>query len=106
MAKLDFPRFQRYLSQFNFEQLFVDVLGWNRASANRDWQQDEAGTLAFRYRAVAELAGVAVLQIVADERWPDEAQRLAIWRKLASRHYENQLIFTDQSEQATQSLWY
>ena len=106
MAKLDFPRFQDYLSGFDFERLFVEVLGWNRASASRDWQHDEAGQMAFRYRSVAELAGVAVLQIVADERWPDEAQRLAIWRKLAARHYENLLIFTDQPDKASQSLWY
>jgi len=106
VAKLDFPMFQEYLSRFDFERLFVEVLGWSRASASRDWQQDEAGHMAFRYRAIAELAGVVVLQIVAEEHWPDEAQRLAIWRALSGRHYENLLIFTDQPEQARQSLWY
>ena len=106
MATLDFPEFQKHLSRFDFGRLFVEVLGWNRAAANRDWQNDEAGQMEFRYRAVAELAGVVVLQIVADEHWPDETQRLAIWRKLSAQHYENLLIFTDQAELATQSLWY
>lgn len=106
MAKLDFQNFQKTLSTFDFAGLFVDVLGWNRASSDRDWQDEEAGGTAFRYRMVAELAGVAVLQVVSSDRWPDEAQRLAIWRQIASRHYENLLIFTDQPEQASQSLWY
>lgn len=106
MAKLDFPKFQRFLSEFDFKQLFVDVLGWNRAPDGSDWQQGDAGGTAFRYRMIAELAGVAVLQVVTDEHWPDEAQRLAIWRQLASRHYENLLIFTDKPELSAQSLWY
>lgn len=107
MAKLDFPKFQQTLSDFDFKRLFVEVLGWNRATAaDRDWQEDEAGGTAFRYRMIAELAGVAVLQVVADEAWPEEAKRAAIWRKLATRHYENLLIFTDQTDKPAQSLWY
>ncbi len=106
MAKLDFPKFQKTLSAFDFTQLFVDVLGWNRASSDRDWQSGEAGDTAFRYRMVAELAGVAVLQVVAAAGWPDETQRLAIWRQIANRHYENLLIFTEQEKDASQSLWY
>ena len=106
MAKLDFQKFQQTLSVFDFGGLFVDVLGWNRAFSDRDWQDDEASGAVFRYRMVAELAGVAVLQVVSSDGWPDEAQRLAIWRQIASRHYENLLIFTDQPEQASQSLWY
>ena len=106
MAQLDFPKFQQYLSNFEFEKLFVDVLGWNRAPNNKNWQSDEAGGTTYRYRAIAELAGVMVLQIVADTGWPDDKQRMPVWRQVASRHHENLLIFTDHQDKAAQSLWY
>ena len=32
MAQLDFPAFEKHLSAFDFTRLFIDVLGWNRAS--------------------------------------------------------------------------
>ncbi|WP_261527823.1 Eco57I restriction-modification methylase domain-containing protein [Burkholderia multivorans] len=101
----DFPKFQQYLGKFEFEPLFVDVLGWNR-SAQRQWEAGTAGETAFQQRGVAELAGVAVLQIVVDGGWPDEALRHKVWREVAKRHHENLLIFTDAKDKPAQSLWY
>jgi hypothetical protein len=106
MAKLDFPSFDEHLSAFDFQRLFVDVLGWNRASAGRDWQADQAGETRFSYRTVAELGGVVALQVVVDGGWPDEAQRLRVWKHVVHNHAENLLIFTDQQNQASQSQWY
>ena len=107
MAKLDFKNFQKYLADFNFARLFVDVLGWNRAPATEShWQTERLSGQTFEYRMLAELAGVAVLQVVTEDAWPDEAARLAIWRQIAHRHFENLLIFTNSKESASQSLWY
>ncbi len=107
MAKLDFASFQEHLSAFDFSRLFVDVLGWNHApAAERSWQEDGAGEQAFSRRWVAELGGVAVLQVVPASGWPDEATRSRIWKHLFLRHAENILIFTDRRERASQSLWY
>jgi len=61
MPKLDFPNFEKYLGAFEFARLFVDVLGWNRASAEADWQADAAGETAFNRRTVAELGGVVAI---------------------------------------------
>ena len=80
MAKLDFPSFEKHLSAFDFQRLFVDVLGWNRASTGRDWQADQAGETRFSHRTVAELGGVVAIQVVADGGWPDEPQRLRVWK--------------------------
>ena len=107
MAKLDFASFQQHLSAFDFPSLFVDVLGWNHAPvAERGWQDDATAQHTFARRMVAELGGVAVLQVVLATGWPDEATRAHIWKHLSQRHVENILIFTDQRERASQTLWY
>ena len=77
MATLNFPAFEKYLSAFDFQRLFVDVLGWNRASAGREWQADQAGDTRFSHRTVAELGGVVAIQVVADGGWPSATGRLA-----------------------------
>ncbi|GHT81335.1 hypothetical protein AGMMS49543_03650 [Betaproteobacteria bacterium] len=101
----DFRKFQQYLGQFEFEPLFVDVLGWNRP-AQRNWEANSVGETTFQQRSVAELSGVAVLHIVAEGGWPDEALRNKVWREVAKRHHENLLIFTDAKDKPAQSLWY
>ena len=107
MAKLDFAAFQKHLSAFDFPRLFVDVLGWNQAPVSaRAWREGGTAHHAFAWRMVAELGGVAVLQVVAAEGWPEEATRAAIWKHLSQHHAENILIFTERRENASQSLWY
>ena len=106
MAQLDFPAFEKHLRAFDFARLFVDVLGWNRAPAEGQWQADAAGETLFTRRTVAELGGVVAIQIVADSGWLDETQRLRVWKHIAQRHAENLLIFTDRQSQASQSQWY
>lgn len=106
MAKLDFPAFEKHLSAFDFARLFIDVLGWNSPNAERDWQLDAAGETCFSRRTVAELGGVVAIQVVTSGGWPDEAQRLRVWKHIAHSHAENLLIFTDQQTKASQSQWY
>lgn len=107
MSRLDLPAFQQHLSAFDFTRLFVEVLGWNHpAAGERDWQPDRAKDFNFSRRMVAELAGVAVLQVVTDSAWPDENQRMAIWRHVSQRHHENLIIFTDKRDTSSLSLWY
>lgn len=106
MATLDFSAFEEHLAAFDFVRLFIDVLGWNRASSETAWQNDTAGDTAFSRRTVAELGGVVAIQVVLDAGWPDEQQRLRVWKHIASRHAENLLIFTDKQTGASQSQWY
>ncbi|WP_396432967.1 Eco57I restriction-modification methylase domain-containing protein [Limnohabitans sp.] len=55
---------------------------------------------------MAELGGVVAIQVVVDGGWPDEAQRLRVWKHVAHSHAENLLIFTNQQTNASQSQWY
>ena len=107
MTNLNLKLFSEHLQQMNFNLLFTDALGWNHPpSGERAWQQDEAKGTPYRRRMVADLAGVAVLEVVAEGGWPDEAGRMAIWRQISQSHYENLLIFLDRTDKPTQSLWY
>jgi hypothetical protein len=106
MAQLNFTAFQTHLQDFAFERLFVDVLGWNRAPSARTWQDDQAGETRYSQRCVAELGGVVAVQVVVEGGWPDEAQRMQVWRRVTHSHAENLLIFTNQQNQASQSQWY
>lgn len=106
MAQLNFPDFEKYLKDFDFQQLFLDVLGWNKPPTGRDWQADQAGDTAYSHRNVAELGGVVAIQVVVDGGWPDEALRMKVWRHVAHSHAENLLIFTNQQTEASQSQWY
>ena len=110
MAKLDFPNFQKHLSAFDFTKLFTEVLGWNNAPLDAAWQADKAGETDFSRRTVAELGGVVAIQVVVNMQegggWPDEAQRMRIWKHIARSHAENLIIFTEQQKRPLQSQWY
>jgi hypothetical protein len=106
MAKLDFPAFEKHLAAFDFPRLFVDVLGWNHALAERQWQDDASGGVSFTRRTVAELGGVVAIQVVVAGDWPDEAQRMRVWKHIAHGHAENLLIFTNAQAGASQSQWF
>ncbi len=106
MPQLDFTSFEKHLQAFDFQRLFLDVLGWNRPAGGREWQTDQAGDTAYSHRTIAELGGVVAVQVVVDGGWPDEALRMKVWRHVAHSHAENLLIFTNQQQGASQSQWY
>ncbi|MFM7332452.1 MAG: DNA methyltransferase, partial [Brachymonas sp.] len=109
MAQLDFLAFEKHLKAFDFPTLFVNVLGWNHAPAGRAWVAASLGEgeqeLHFSQRLVAELGGVVALQICLDG-WPDESERLRIWKHVSKSYAENLLIYTDRQDKPRQSLWY
>lgn len=107
MSTFDFEKFSEYLGRFDFSALFTQVIGWNHPPASeRHWQEGEHKGTAFQYRMTAEMSGVAVLEVVCNSGWPDEATRMSLWRHLSRSHYENLLIFLDQTNSPSQSLWY
>lgn len=107
MTAFNFALFQKHISAFLFTPLFTEVLGWSQPPrGERDWRIGETKDLAYRTRMVAELAGVAVIEVAAEGGWPDEAGRMAIWRQISQSHHENLLIFLDSAASPSQSLWY
>ncbi|MDQ3555825.1 MAG: hypothetical protein M3409_03480 [Gemmatimonadota bacterium] len=100
---IDTARTRQHLQDFTFRDLFVEELGWNRPRSNRPEPAAVDGT-AYTRRHVAELGGVAVIEIEAEGGIPDARTRAAIHREIARLHHENLLIFVDPAR--TQSLWF
>ena len=107
MANFDLKSFSEYLGNLDFRNLFTQVLGWNNPpKSEQSWQEREVKETLYQTRMIAELAGVAVLEVVTADAFSDENLRMAIWRQISQSHYENLLIFIDATNKPAQSLWY
>lgn len=101
---IDFNHIRDCLKRFEFQQLFVEELGWSRP-ANRAEAPFSVKDARFTRRPVAQLAGAAVFEIAAESGTiPDAKLRAAVEKEIAKQHHENVLIFVD--AERTQSLWY
>jgi hypothetical protein len=82
----------------------VEELGWSQPSARKPTPLVH-DAMEFEIRQIAELAGVVVLEITAqDGGIPNAKVRAALYKLIAKQHHENLLIFLDR--QRAQSLWY
>lgn len=106
MRGLNFQAFESAFKSFDFQRLFVDVLGWNHPPGGREWRDEVAGNVAIRIRSMAEVGGVYAIQVVAVDALSDESVRLKIWRHVSQLHAENVILFTDRETGGAQSLWY
>jgi hypothetical protein len=99
----DFIRARHHIQDFAFTDLFVEVLGWSRPG--RQVVAMTADGAKFTRRQVAQLSGVIVFEVSADDgAIPDAKIRAALHKEIAEQHHENLLIFTDKDR--TQSFWY
>ncbi len=104
MAKLAISRTRSLLQKFEFKTLFIEELGWSQPSVRKPTPLVHDG-MEFESRQIAELAGVVVLEITAqDGTVPKAKVRAALYKLIAKQHHENLLIFLDRHR--TQSLWY
>lgn len=100
---LDIKRTRDFLQAFDFKALFNE-LGWDQPK-NTKTEQSTTQDQSYTRREIAELAGVAVFEIVmSDEKIPDAKTRRVVYKEISSLSRENLLIFLD--SQRTQSLWY
>ncbi|HQE61664.1 MAG TPA: ATP-binding protein, partial [Candidatus Latescibacteria bacterium] len=105
MATFDIPRTRDLLSNFDFQTLFIEVLGWNYPPAHeRPRHIDEKG-LRYTLEMVSELGGVHVFAVTMDDGdIPPENTRRAIHARVSELSYENLIVFLDRTR--TRSLWY
>jgi hypothetical protein len=104
MAKLDVQKARDLLQAFDFGKLFVEELGWSQP-ANRQLISFDCKGDKFQRKQIAQLSGVAVLEVTSpDGKIPDRKALAAIHKEISKLHHENLLIFVD--AQRTQSLWY
>ncbi|MGB5963205.1 MAG: RNA-binding domain-containing protein [Coleofasciculaceae cyanobacterium] len=101
---LDFKRTRDLLDQFNFGDLFIEVLGWSQPS-NKKTISFEVEDQTYYYQRIAEISGVAIFEITTNHgKIPEAKQRDAIHKEITERIAENLIIFVDQER--TRSLWY
>ncbi|MDB9305718.1 ATP-binding protein [Nodularia spumigena CS-591/12] len=101
---LNFRQTRDLLHKFDFQSLFIQVLGWSRPSRSKAVSLAVAGQV-FQHRCIAEISGVAVFEVSsADGTIPDAKVRAEVHTEITSLIAENLLIFID--EERTRSLWY
>jgi hypothetical protein len=101
---IDFNRLRESLKKFDFHKLFVSDLGWSQPASRQDVAFEVKGA-GFVRRQIAQLAGVVVFEITADDgKIPDAKLRAGVHKEVAKQHHENVLLFVDLDR--TQSLWY
>ena len=94
VARLDLVKVRERLQSFDFQELFVEELGWSRPS--RAGRGGRDGGILYRTTPIAELAGVVVLEIQApDGDVPRAAERALVFREVSRLHHENLLLFVD-----------
>ena len=99
----DIKRTRDDLQALDFTTLFNE-LGWSRPKNPKPVDMVVQNTSYIR-REIAELAGVTVFEVEAqDGKIPDAGMRRAIHKEISSLYHENLLIFLDAAR--TQSLWY
>lgn len=101
---LDTARVKTQLDAFNFQELFIEELGWSQPLDRKpkELTVNEAG---FRRSQIAQLSGVVVFEITAEAGpIPDAKTRRAIHAEISKSYHENLLIFVDADR--SQSLWY
>ncbi|MGB3652603.1 MAG: ATP-binding protein, partial [Rivularia sp. (in: cyanobacteria)] len=117
--KLNFQRTRDLLYEFQFQDLFIEQLGWDNPTQKPfSLKIKNVETLyitsshitsshitSFHITSIAESSGVAVFEVTTESgEIPDAKIRAAIHKEVSSLFAENLLIFIDKKR--TRSLWY
>ena len=101
---LDLNKARKCLGDFDFSRLFIEELGWSQPASHQPAAMTHKDA-SFTRRQLAQLAGVMVLEVIAqDGQIPNAKFRAALHKEISALHHENLLIFVD--KRRTQSLWY
>ncbi len=93
-----------HLREMDFSSLFIEELGWSRPSKKRA-ESFEVKDQNFSRKEIAELSGVVVFEITADDgNIPDKKIRHNVQKAVARLFHENILIFID--KQRSQCIWH
>ena len=100
-------RTRQLLSDFEFETLLIEELGWDRHRGEVNTEIRERGADESKYllTAIAQKRGMAVFLCPArtDGSIPDSATRRKIQREVAKSVHEHLIIYTDAAE--TTQIW-
>lgn len=96
---IDRARASVQLKAFNFSNLFIEELGWDRPSSRQD-ETVEWNAERFTLTPIAEKRGVRIFHCTDI---PDRNARQRIDREITKRAYEHLIIFTDAAR--SQQIW-
>ena len=99
-------RARQLLSNFKFQSLFVQEMGWNSVPDTRPLPIGDTGYVR---RFIAEMSGVAVLEVfptVPDGTLPDRNTSDKIHRQIEKLARENVIIFLDKDDDRSKSMMY
>ncbi len=97
---------RRLLAEFRYAELFVDELNWSSAPEGQVYPIGDSG---YKRRLIAEMSGVAVLEVFPEQPdggLPKRNLREKLHRQVAKLSYENVLIFLDDDRRRAASLLY
>ena len=101
---LNFHKTRDLLYEFQFEDLFIQQLGWDNPT-QKPFSLKIEDVETFNITSIAECSGVAVFEVkAANGEIPSGKVRAAIHKEISGLVAENLLIFID--EKRTRSLWY
>jgi hypothetical protein len=104
MSKLNVNRVRDLLQEFEFQELFVEELGWNNPSQKQN-QSVHVDDEVFNYKGVALLGGIEAFEVQSTTGLiPTRDLQLKISKEIAKVRLEHVLIFVDQYR--TQSIWF
>ena len=100
MDSIKRKQFNRYIDNFDFEQLFNE-LGWNSMGTTFP---KKAADQTFQFQYIAEKAGFAILvcEPNSEGEIPDAQTRKSIHTEITKLHYEHLIIFIDQNKTVQQ----
>ncbi len=101
---MDLKHTRELLDAFRFGPLFIEELGWNQPTAPK-WVKCEAKDWTYSRRMIAQMAGVGVFEIAAQDGLPDRKGREAIERDVSREYHENLCVFLDRADKPSQSFW-
>ena len=103
---LNRARVRQLLSDFDFQSLFVQEMGWNSVPDTRPLPIGETGYVR---RLIAEVSGVTVIEVfptAPDGTLPDRNTSDKIHRQIEKLAHENVIIFLDQDDDRSKSMMY
>ena len=101
----DRQKISQYLEEFDFKNLFTQVLGWDHHTQTLNITVDETD---FLLTAVAEKHGMVVYecsQTEPDRRMPDRTTRRKIKKQVTKFTHENFIIYTNMENTTQIWLW-
>ena len=106
---LNFQRTRDLLYEFQFQDLFIEQLGWDKPTQVKPFELkinvETRYIASFHITSIAECSGVAVFEVTTESgEIPDAKVRATIHKEISGLVAENLLIFVD--EKRTRSLWY